>query len=39
MKTDKVFKVNGHNLKPYYDSFQTQDVENTHMEELDYVDE
>ena len=37
MKMDKVFKVNRHRLKPYYDSFQTQDVENTWLAEPDYI--
>ena len=36
LKMDKVFKVNGHRLKPYYESFQTKDVEKLQLEETYY---
>ena len=39
LKIDKVFKVNGHTLKPYYESFQTKDVEKSQLEEPHYVEE
>ena len=36
LKTDKVFKVNGHQLKSYYESFQTKDIERSQLEEPEY---
>ena len=35
-KTDKVFKVNWHRLKSYYELFQTKDVEKSQLEEPQY---
>ena len=39
LKTGKEFKVNGHRLKPYYENFQTLNVEEAPLHEPAYVDE
>ncbi|KAH9734758.1 hypothetical protein KPL71_017490 [Citrus sinensis] len=39
LKTGKEFKVNGHRLKPYYENFQTLNVEEAPLYEPAYVDE
>ncbi|KAI3467932.1 hypothetical protein Pfo_024595 [Paulownia fortunei] len=39
LKTDKIFKVNGHRLKPYYEHFQLDNVDETLIYEPTYVDE
>ena len=36
IKSLKVFKVNGHRLKPYYKSFKTKDIERSQLEEPQY---
>ncbi|XP_031259747.1 uncharacterized protein LOC116117878 [Pistacia vera] len=33
LKTNKVFKVNGHRLKPYYERFQVCNIEEVGLEE------
>ncbi|XP_031266564.1 uncharacterized protein LOC116124952 [Pistacia vera] len=33
LKTNKVFKVNGHRLKPYYEGFQVCNIEEVGLEE------
>ncbi|XP_071924771.1 uncharacterized protein [Coffea arabica] len=37
-KTDKVFKVNGHRLKPFYEGFQAYTIEELALEEPTYSD-
>ncbi|KAH9686136.1 hypothetical protein KPL70_014249 [Citrus sinensis] len=39
LKTGKEFKVNGHRLKPYYENFQTLNVDEAPLYEPAYVDE
>ncbi|KAH9792667.1 hypothetical protein KPL71_004223 [Citrus sinensis] len=39
LKAGKEFKVNGHRLKPYYENFQTLNVEEAPLHEPAYVDE
>ena len=39
LKIDKIFKVNGHRLKLYCESFQTKDVEKSQLEEPHYAEE
>ncbi|KAH9718388.1 hypothetical protein KPL71_022206 [Citrus sinensis] len=39
LKTGKAFKVNGHRLKPYYENFQTLNVDEAPLYEPAYVDE
>ncbi|KAH9716919.1 hypothetical protein KPL71_021635 [Citrus sinensis] len=39
LKTCKAFKVNGHRLKPYYENFQTLNVDEAPLYEPAYVDE
>ena len=39
LKTGKEFKVNGHRLKPYYENFQTLNVEEAPLYEPAYIDE
>ncbi|XP_024046766.1 uncharacterized protein LOC112101077 [Citrus clementina] len=39
LKTGKEFKVNGHRLKPYYENFQTLNVDEALLYEPAYVDE
>ena len=36
LKTNKVFKVNGHRLKPYYEGFQVCNVEVASLEFPEY---
>ncbi|XP_027182166.1 uncharacterized protein LOC113780578 [Coffea eugenioides] len=37
-KTNKVFKVNGHRLKPFYEGFQAYTIEELALEEPTYSD-
>jgi hypothetical protein len=39
LKTGKEFKVNGHRLKPYYESFVEQEVKDTPLHDPTYVEE
>lgn len=37
-RTGKVFKVNGHRLKPFYEGFQVENVEVVDLEDSVYLD-
>ena len=39
LKTNKEFKMKGHNLKPYYENFQALNVNEVPLYEPAYVDE
>ena len=38
LATSKVFKVNGHRLKPFYEGLQVEDVAKLDLEDLIYTD-
>ncbi|XXG61476.1 hypothetical protein AAC387_Pa05g0079 [Persea americana] len=38
LATSKVFKVNGHRLKPFYEGFQVENVEKLDLEDPSYTD-
>ena len=37
-KTNKVFKVNGHRLKPFYEGFQEHTINEVQLKDLVYSD-